>query len=102
MLKAILVGGACVAAGAVWALTAVAAESPEAATKARQNMTNQASLVAGSVGQFGGNALYAGSFVVQGGVRGVQNTGLGNMLTTTTLPGASGVVPPPSNGAVAP
>lgn len=94
MLKAIITGGLCAAAGATWALTAVAAESPETATKARQNMTSQASGVVGSLGQFGGNTVYSSSFVVSGATRGLQNTGIANVFGPPTTV-AGGSVPPP-------
>ena len=47
----------------------------------------------GSLGQFGGNAIYSGSFVVSGATRGLRNTGLNNILATPTTAAPAGVAP---------
>lgn len=99
MLGKLFAGACLVGVGAVWALTAVAANDPAAATKARNDMVSGASAVVGGAGQVGGRTLYASSFVVQGGVMGIQNTGLGNMLTTTTVAGTQSA--PAADGATA-
>lgn len=85
------------ALGAGVTLAVVRANNPEVADKTLSDMGSTGGQMANVAGFMGGEVLRSTGPVVAGGKDALQSSGLGEMLTPTTLPPASQPAPAPAS-----